>query len=85
MVKFERLYDLTFDKNILVYSALQNNLENLRFRRRLDGVTAVMSENLKCCCANVTSTHHSDKIAWAIDNKGFLVRSLYNQIRSDLI
>lgn len=85
MVKFERLYDLTFDKNILVYSALQNNLENLRLRIRLDGVTTVMSENLKYCCANVTSTHHSDKIAWAIDNKGFLVRSLYNQIRSDLI
>jgi hypothetical protein len=35
--KFKRLCELSFYKNILVQNALQNNLSDLKFRRRILG------------------------------------------------
>jgi hypothetical protein len=83
--KFKRLCELSFDKNISVQKALQNDLSNLKFKRRILVETARLFENLKSCCENIGLSNSLDKTIWTLSAKGFTVKSVYSQLRCNSI
>lgn len=71
--KFGRLFDLTFDKMILIANAIWANLTNLRFRRIIMGDTANMFEILKYSYESINLSNSRDRVSWSLGAKGFLL------------
>lgn len=64
---------------------INSNFDGLKFRRSLRGDSTVMFEDLKSFCSGVLLSDGHDKISWSLGKKGFSVKSLYSQVRSDCV
>lgn len=83
-VKFNRLFELSLNKEINFNSALNSGCNSLAFKRKLsrDGVKNL--EDLKNICDSHCLSNSKDKTIWLLDKKGFSVKSMYNKCRSSL-
>jgi hypothetical protein len=60
-VRFERLFELSLNKEITVNMALSENCDSLKFRRRLHGESAQLLEELKNICHGINLDDSRDK------------------------
>jgi hypothetical protein len=68
-----------------VDKVINSDFDELKFRRSLRGDSTVMFEDLKSFCSGVLLSDGHDKISRSLGKKGFTVKSLYSQVRSDCV
>jgi hypothetical protein len=83
-VRFKRLYDLSLDKEISVEKVLSTNSESLIFRRRLVGTGADNLKDMISSYEDICLNDSRDNVIWLLDKKGYSVKSLYHNYRSNL-
>ena len=81
-VRFERLFELSLNKEITVNMALSENCDSLKFRRRLHGESAQLLEELKNICHGINLDDSRDKAIWTINKKDFLLNHFISSVEA---
>jgi hypothetical protein len=79
---FPRLYDLTFNRNIIVDKVVSSLGRMLIFRGHFWGNLASEWLNLLAIVHSTVLSPRDDKVRWTLGKKGFTIKSLYNALQS---
>jgi hypothetical protein len=77
--KYPNLFNIAYDRDIIVDKALSSDFQSLTFRRRLLGDLTSDHSNLIAQCNNIVISNDDDKAAWLLGNQGFSVKSFYKE------
>jgi hypothetical protein len=83
--KYPTLFDIAYDKDIIVDKAFSSDFRVVNFRRRICGALEDDYNNLITQCNNTVISDEEDKSLWLLGNKGFAVNSFYKESKCSQI
>jgi hypothetical protein len=76
---YPRLFDVAYDKNIMVEKVFSSDFQTLTFRRRLLGDLASDFDKMIDQCKKIMRSNCGDKVSWSLGRQGFSVKTFYKE------
>jgi hypothetical protein len=76
---YPRLFDVAYDKNIMVEKVFSSDFQTLTFRRRLLGDLASDFDKMIDQCKKIMRSNCGDKVSWSLGRQGFSVKTFYRE------
>jgi hypothetical protein len=83
--KYPNLFEVAYDKDIIVHKVVSSNFQLLTFRRRLIGVLGEAYSDLMDHCSQAVLSENVDSSNWLLGCKGYSIKSFYKMLKNSMI